>query len=277
MSESNDDPCGNIKLIGNNKNTALECLKNKIDSITDVSDFTPDDYDTTIDGYKGKIKEYVKSKIVSGKKKTDSEPDNINFGKINIKWNILRKIDENSTLTKILELLKYSDIENLKLYTSFELEQYKKDKTFEDEINKLNLEKIDVEKVKNGTQDINPGTLLYVDRKEKHLIKLGNFEEYIMHTEKIPKKTNDGDEIDEIGNIRTGVVCKTQNDNKTKEYFIGKNYLFPVNSDFYKPKDNIPVEAGKRKNRGNRKSKKAKKGKRSRKARKSRRKSNRRR
>ena len=276
MSEPNDDPC-------DKNDTPLECLKKKIDSITDVSDFTPKDYDTKIKGYEDIIKEYVKSKIVSGKNNKYNDPDNINFDKIILKRKILGQINEKSTLTKILELLKYkySDIEKLKKYTSYELKEDAKEKTFEDKINKLNLEKIDIEKVINGTQDIKPGTLLSVDRKEKFLIPLGNFEKYIMHTGKIKIKTNDGDEIDEIRNVRTGVVCKTQNGNKTHEFFKQERdvrdrqvYVYP---DFYKPKDDIPVEAGKRKNRGNRKSKKAKKGKRSRKARKSRRKSNHRR
>ena len=30
MSESKDDPCGNIRFIGNNNNTVLECLKKKL-------------------------------------------------------------------------------------------------------------------------------------------------------------------------------------------------------------------------------------------------------
>ena len=186
----------------------------------------------------------------------------------------IRKIDENSTLTNILELLKYSDIEKLKRYTSYELDKHKKEKAFENNINKLNLEKIDVDKVINETQDIIPGTPLYVDRAEKYLITLGTFQEYKMGTEKIKKDNNDGDEIEEIRNVRSGVVCNTQDGYTTSELFKQQKYIFTVDPDFYKPKDNIPVEAGKRKPRSNRKSKKAKKGKKSRKARKSRRKSN---
>ena len=135
-----------------------------------------------------------------------------------------------------------------------------KKKKVEDQIK--NLEIIDVENV-----DIDVGTHLHVQEENNDSIMyLGTFKSF--------KKEKDK-------NVRTGVIYKREGDtdNIIREHdfvntiFLENRTLYKKNI-FYKPKDNIPVEAGKRKSRRNRKSKK---GKKSRKARKSRRKSNRRR
>jgi len=228
-------------------------LEKKIDTITDVSDFTPDGYDK-IDGYENQIKEYVKSKIGTGK-------DNINFNKISLKSRILGQINEKNTLAGILKLLKYSDTEINELKKS--ISEYLKEKEFNDKLETL----VEID-VKN--EDIEKETDLYVVEKGvKKLIYLGNFQCY-----------EEKEVIDENENnktVRTGVKYVKYYKESGRKINGVHPFVNIVRENiktqniFYKPK---PNKAGKRKSRRNRKSKK---GKKSRKARKSRRKSNRRR
>jgi hypothetical protein len=129
----------------------LECLKTKIDLITNVSDFIPDDlisideddnksiegYDyKSIEGYENQIKEYVKNKINPDDTISQDKIPNINLNKIFLKQNILNKIDENSTLTDILKLLKYSNEYINKLKSSIS-SQLKKDQEKFRELKKM--------------------------------------------------------------------------------------------------------------------------------------------